>query len=81
MKLHLLNPLVLDTRSWKVVEIRTWEATISLFVQERTGTKKLIGIVTDVLPLEDHSQSNELEPYTSVSVEIFEDFVSIEKRS
>jgi hypothetical protein len=80
MQLQLLDRLIIDTRSWKVLEIKTWEANISLFVQEVTKGGKLVGILTQVLWFEDLSQCDELRPYTSVEVEIFDDRVLIERR-
>jgi hypothetical protein len=86
MKLHLLGPLVLDTRSWKVVEIQTWEANIWIFVHEKDAENKnrpeqFFGIVTGVLWFEELSQSDELQPHSSVEVEITGDTISIERRS
>ena len=81
MVLRLLDPFVIDTRSWKVVDIKTWEVNFSIFLQQMIGAKKFVGIVTQVLWFEELLQCDELQPYTSVEVEVFEDAISVERRS
>ena len=84
MILHLFTDgLIMDTRAWKTIEIRTWEAYLQVFIQESQGMR-MIGILVKVLIFDsiDLLELDTLVPHTSVEVEVLDDNkVSIELRS
>lgn len=83
MKLQMHEPIAIErTEPCHEVVVSTWEAAIWIVVDEVISADVSAGFITKILPYEDLSQLEELQPFLSVVCAVVgDDFFIVQRRT